>query len=290
MFFNNVEYFQNGIDLLPPYVCTTINVTYKIFLAYCVSNTLAPKATKQFIINATWYALELYTIAEMNINRKLGDFKNAMLEAYPILNKLQNKPQKQTHILSFVDENGNCRSLNKYQIEDMNNGKNENENENLFKNARLIIHGEPFKSPYLRVIDTSLDVTFKNEYERWTMKPIEDDQKLNYKLLACTIEDDIKQSWLIKLEDGEMCNFYTLGNVLLTNTFLKMYVKTFMNEPNKHLLLKALENDRYTVKIIDNRVNTIQWTGSGKAIELHNNGPVVIELNNNREETKDKTI
>ena len=112
-----------------------------------------------------------------------------------------------------------------------------------------------------------------------------DNKKLKYTLLMCTIEDysNVESyKWFIKLHTRRdpTYNFYVNGNILLTKQFLLYFTNNHYNDTNKKELINVIKKGTYKINILDNQAKPISWIGENKAIELHKNGPVVIEIEN----------
>jgi hypothetical protein len=251
-----------------------VNTTYNLFLLYCVSNTLAPKKTKEMIIDLSWYGMEIYTITEINIKEYVNKFRKSIIKKYPWLsiNRYRNIPE--IPAIMYLDKNGNIVNKN-------------NENNNII----TCIISKETDSEYYKVEDYTLDhlqspknKNLKNNENDKTNENNETN-KLNYKLLVCSIDDNNGNKWFINLSKIDKnnqqlsYNFYLNGNILLTQSFLLYFVKNHYTDTNKKGLLALLQNGNYNIKILDNNAIPISWSGINKAIELHNNGPVVIELN-----------
>lgn len=239
---------------------------YNLFIMYCVANTISPQKTKTFLIDTAWYGLEVYTIIEMSVNRNATLLKETILSKYPWMTLNYWKPQQNTkQPVSYIDIDG--KEIENPLKEDM------------IKVRLVVLEEDAEKVVFRRVIDTSLDNT--NDIERATIEEtlFKQHQMLDYKFMACTVDDrDSSDVWNILLTDNETYSYYTLGNVLLTKPFLKMYARKHIRGGIRDKFIKMIDDEHYTVNIIDNRVNTLKWTGSGKAIELHKNGPVIIDL------------
>ena len=248
-----------------------VNTTYNLFLLYCVSNTLAPRKTKEMIIDLSWYGMELYTITEINVKGYVNKFRKSIIEKYPWLSidRYRNIPERPS--IMYLDKNGDIVDKN-------------NPNDN---NITCIISKET-DSEYYKVEDYTLDhlQSPKNrELKNKENNENNESNKLKYKLLVCSIEDNNSNKWFIGLSKIDKnnphlsYNFYLNGNILLTQSFLLYFVKNYYTDTNKKGLLRLLQNGDYNIKILDNNAIPISWSGINKAIELHNNGPVVIELN-----------
>lgn len=306
------EVLTNPNDIVSPFIYGTylgLNLSYNLFLLYCVANTIAPTKTKNFLLNSAWYGLELYTIIELTFKERCIKFQDDMIKKYPwlSLNKWkqiieQNKYIRNTESIKhfhtnttnnnskrlLVDQNGDIMfELNTKEI-----CNNHTENVKNVEDARLILIRDN-NSEYYKVIDTFLDKKnlTNNEHtndkhtETTHVNDITDDMKLKFSFLACSIVDENKKNWDIKLCRNDTCykyNFYTLGNILLSKEFLLFFIKTYIdaNKDDKHNLINSVKNDKYTINIIDNKANMITWNGSNKAIELHSNGPIVFEWSN----------
>ena len=119
------------------------------------------------------------------------------------------------------------------------------------------------------------------------LKNMFDNKKLKYTLLVCNIENIVDNTkWFIKLSNNKPngYNFYLNGNILLSRAFLLYFIKNHYNTNNKNKkdLLNVVESGKYCINMLDNKAKPITWFGSSKAIELHTNGPLVIETNNTK--------
>ena len=116
------------------------------------------------------------------------------------------------------------------------------------------------------------------------LKNMFDNKKLKYTLLVCNIQNIVDNTkWFINLSNNKPdgYNFYLNGNILLSRAFLLYFIKNHYNNKNKNKndLLNVVESGKYCINMLDNKAKPITWFGSSKAIELHTNGPLVIETN-----------
>ena len=328
-------WFNNDSKSLSSYIYdfmhNIITTAQNIFLCYCVANTLEPSRTKRALIDISWYGLELYTIAEMNIKKQINKYTNFIEQRYPWLSvkswkKIPKKPTimylnkdgdviendtKDQNILYIVtkDSKSNYYSVVDYSLDNLDTPKNvslsnqdvdadankkadanvnanenadvyENENENENENDHQTSNTENNSST------TSYIKRFKH------LKNMFDNKKLKYTLLVCNIENIVDNTkWFINLcnnkPDGY--NFYLNGNILLSRPFLLYFIKNHYNNKNKNKndLLNVVESGKYCINMLDNKAKPITWVGSSKAIELHTNGPLVIETNNTKNVNND---
>ena len=244
-----------------------MKMSYNMFLMYCVANTLAPRKTKECVFNIAWFGMEVYTIIEMNAKNHCYKWRDTLIEKYPVLSKINfrnraNKPQNETVI--YLNNKGDMVDKNNPDVK------------------AIVVKDE--ESEYYSVIDNTLDHT---EYSF-------DDKKLSYKFLACYVED-ANNRWHLQLlnnksNNGLNYNFYTKGNILMTQSFLLYFINNHYNDPDgkssKNKLTELIKKGTYKVNILDNKANVIAWEGTSKAIELHTNGPVVIEMNSKLQQRK----
>lgn len=267
-----------------------LSMSYNLFLFYCVCNTVAPKTTNAFVFDLALFGLEVYTIAELKVKKTIRHTKETIINRYPFLSitylheyinrEFYPKENKTSNTIIALNTDG--------QIID-------NSNMNLKKNddiSCLII--KDTSSLYIRVFDTPASGCTYSDLQHDIQKSF-DETKLSYKFLACTIDNDnTNQSWSINLSNETEYNFYTLGNIIFTNTFLKYFVNNYLfncstsNATSRQELLDAITEGNYTIKIIDNKANLITWKGSNKYILLSENGPEVIDDNNQCVDTNEE--
>jgi hypothetical protein len=296
MFFNSDD-SNSGVVVQPQQsffvaaLCFGFDAAYNAFLLYCVANTLAPERTKRLMIDAAWCGLEVYTVAEMCVKRNIYTIDSSLKAKYPWLTKRYWKPVNGTdgRLTEFIDDDGNTIAV---------------DGDSDVERIRMGVCMEASEGvSFVRVMDTSIDTPYDIRHGILENAELTGEQKLTYKLMACSVTDTNGNSWDIKLTDGESYSYYVLRNVLLTRPFLKMYARRHLKGSSADSLIKALNTGNYTVSIIDNRVTQAQWKGSGKAIELHLCGPLVVNMcqspcnvqddaaqTESAAETKDKTI
>jgi hypothetical protein len=167
-------------------------------------------------------------------------------------------------VIEFINEQGNTIS---------------EEDECDMKSVRMGIREDKTgETSLLRVMDADVETPHAIKRVLSESKMAIDEQALDYKLMACTVSDDNGNTWDIILNDGSTYSYYALGNVVLTKTFLKMYARRHLSASSAEKLMSVLDNGKYTVRVIDNKVNQLSWRGSNKAIELHLSGPILINI------------
>ena len=252
-------------------------LTYNGFIAYCVANTITPDRTRGALVNAAWLGLEIYTVAELSLKAKAKRIQEVVRTTYPWLtpaywkeephngSSTAGEDQARQAQLAFIDEDGNEVAM---------------DGESAGRDSKLMILTQPSSTvPYISVTDVGLDSPSRR-FGCSDGPRIDDKDKLGYKLLACTVSCNTTDTiWQIVLTDGSTYSYYTLGTLILSKPFLKMFGKRHMSsKKTRDEFLKCVSSDDYTVKLIDNRVNTIEWSGPGNAIELHSCGPVLVSL------------
>lgn len=312
-------WFNNDSKSLSSYIYDfmhdIITTAQNIFLCYCVANTLEPSRTKRALIDISWYGLELYTIAEMNIKKQINKYTNFIEQRFPWLSvksckKIPKKPTiiylnkdgdviendtKDQNILYIVtkDSKSNYYSVVDYSLDNLDTPKNvslsnqdvddkthEKVNANANEKAVEDEHEDEDAHQTSNTENNSSTTSYIKRFKY--LKNIFDNKKLKYTLLFCNIENIVDNTkWFINLcnnkPDGY--NFYLNGNILLSRPFLLYFIKNHYNNKNKKDLLNVVESGKYCINIIDNKAKPITWVGSSKAIELHTNGPLVIETN-----------
>lgn len=275
---------------------TVLNIgastVYNAFIAYCVANTVAPGWTKRTLISAAWFGLEVYTVIEMNGKRKFESLKEKIFETYPWLRL------RVTHNDSITTAEG----ITKTCYDSLGNMLTQEDS----TDARLIVTRDE-STGFTHVIDTTLDmastpVATNSSISQMTRRIDEkciNDRVLDYKFLSCSIATTNDYAINIHLnskihmtstsKSGE-CNrncssnysFYVRGNILMTKAFLLLFIRHYTSLTGQgstcEKQIKAIEEGDYTVKIIDNRANVFVWSGDSKAIELHEKGPVLLDL------------
>jgi len=247
-------------------LCTLFNVVSDSFVLYCICNTLHQQGTKKFVINAAWFGLEVYTVAELYVKRNLNKAKTAIKSKYPWLSKdywKEDEPNSRTAI-ELIDGNGNV--ILSDEGCDM-------------KNVKMGIRQDKIhNTSLLRVMDADIETPHAIKRILSESKLTIEEHVLDYKLMACTVSDDDGNVWEINLNDGSNYSYYALSNVILTKTFLKMYARRHLDARNAEKLISVLDTDDYTVRVIDNKVNQLSWRGCVKAIELHISGPIMVNI------------
>lgn len=331
--------FNNDENSLLSFIFYTfyhsIKAIHSLFIFYCVSNTLVPNETKRILIDLSWYAMELYTITEMNIKQSASQVKKNMIEKYPflsLLNKRRNQPttlylnnvgdiidtttNDANNIVYVVtkDKNSNYYSVIDYSLDHKDSPRSNNEVE--YTSDKKTVNNDDDNKPNnddKKTVNNNHNNTANNDDKKTanndddnkfsdddnkvadatnptnptnTIKhDLFDNKKLKYTLLMCTIEDysNVESyKWFIKLHTRRdpTYNFYVNGNILLTKQFLLYFTNNHYNDTNKKELIDVIKKGTYKINILDNQAKPISWIGENKAIELHKNGPVVIELEN----------
>jgi hypothetical protein len=345
-------WFNNDSKSLSSYIYdfmhSIITTAQNIFLCYCVANTLEPSRTKRVLIDISWYGLELYTIAEMNIKKQINKYTDFIEKRYPWLSvkswkKIPKKPTimylnkdgdiiendtKDQNILYIVtkDSKSNYYSVVDYSLDNLDSPKevslsNQDADDKTHKKADANVDTKADANVDTKAdanvdtkadanVDTKADAnvdekadandhkdenqtsntdnnssptTFIKRFKH--LKNMFDNKRLNYTLLVCNIENIVDNTkWFIKLSNKKPdgYNFYLNGNILLSRPFLLYFIKNHYNNNNKKDLLNVVESGKYCINMLDNRAKPITWFGSSKAIELHTNGPLVIETNNTK--------
>ena len=247
--------------------CAFLNAVSDSFVLYCICNTLTPRGTKKLAINAAWFGLEVYTVAELYVKRNFNQVKTSIKAKYPWLSKDYWKDEDDSHsmsVIEFINEQGNTIS---------------DEDECDMKSIKMGIREDKAGgTPLLRVMDADIETPHAIKRVLSESKLTIDEHVLDYRLMACTVSDDNGNNWEIKLNNGDYYSYYALGNVILTKTFLKMYARRHLNASDAEKLISILDTEDYTVRVIDNKVNQLSWKGSTKAIELHLSGPILINI------------
>ena len=247
--------------------CAFLNAVSDSFVLYCICNTINPRGTKKLAVNAAWFGLEVYTVAELYVKRNLNQVKTSIKAKYPWLSKDYWKVEDDSHsmsVIEFINEQGNTIS---------------DEDDCDLKSVRMgIREDKTSETSLLRVMDADVETPHAIKRVLSESKLAIDEQILDYKLMACTVSDDNGNTWDIILNDGSTYSYYALGNVILTKTFLKMYARRHLSANSAEKLMSALDSGEYTVRVIDNKVNQLSWRGSTKAIELHLSGPIIINI------------
>ena len=246
--------------------CAFLNAVSDSFVLYCICNTINPRGTKKLVINAAWFGLEVYTVAELYVKRNFNQVKTSVKAKYPWLSKDYWKEEDDSHsmsVIEFINEQGNTISDEECDMKSIKMGIRED------KAGGTLL---------LRVMDADIETPHAIKRVLSESKLTIDEHVLDYKLMACTVSDDNGNNWDIKLNNGEYYSYYALGNVILTKTFLKVYARRHLNTSDAEKFISVLDTEDYTVRVIDNKVNQLSWRGSNKAIELRLSGPIMINI------------
>lgn len=306
----NTEYLTNacfatsGSDTTHWKLLTTVlNIgatsVYNAFIAYCVANTVAPGWTKRTLISAAWSGLEVYTVIEMNCKRKFGTLKDKIFETYPwLLHVTHSEPITSAEGITKTCYDGLGNMLPQECSSDV----------------RLIVT-RCESTGYTHIINTTLDmaatpVATINSISKMTGRIDENcihERVLDYKFLSCSVATpnnyvlniplDTKYQNTPKSGDqyrncSSNYSFYVRGNILMSKAFLLLFIKHYTSQSqvsSYEKQIKAIEEGDYTVKIIDNRANVFVWSGDSKAIELHEKGPVLLDLSGVSSQTNNET-
>lgn len=220
---------------------------YNLFIMYCVSNTLFPQKTQDFLINAGWTSLKLYHVARL----KTETFVKQQLEYYigndykQYFNSIQNNIQlERTYYVKDNIETNCLLSDADMVLTYYHNLKNED-------NITPVLRSKE--------ADSFSSVLIDNKYCSFKF--------INIILLKSSNNDNDIEINLFK-----PYNFYLEGNIILDKTFLKWYC-------NKYHKLEL--NNEYKIQIIDDNANFI-YLNNEQGIKLNKDDYEII-YNNNEE-------
>lgn len=262
-----------------------VNTFYNMFLMYCVANTLAPRTTKRIMLNAAWWTLELYTVANMTLTNKWNHWTESIMQKYPVVAYLNSRTKAHTHDSEVKPYClTKCSVTNLTVLEETVTGRRRVFNQECA--------AEFFRKEFID--DGSVDYSH-------LFVPV------GYKLLACCVgkkaqsnEETTKVRISLESKNNKY-DYYVNGNNLMSRDFLEFYAENHLDSKSREgSLLKELAcSGDYTVSIIDNQCLPIVWNGEGKSIELLDSKVVVVSAPITSQQTtdvgeiveaKDKTI
>jgi len=206
---------------------TSINLFYYLFLIYCVSNTISPVRTQNFLIDASWATLRVYHI----FKNKCKTFIKRQIDTYlndDIKHLLSKKEQIELERTFYI--------------------KDGNETNNLMDNSDMVLTF--FNN--IKMSDNTIPVLRTNEADSFSTALI-DNKLCNFKFITILLipnKNLKKQS--ISIDLSKPFNYYIEGNILLDHTFIKWYAK-------KYHQIDININD-YAIEIFDNNANYIYLT------------------------------
>jgi len=204
-----------------------LNVVRSLFVAYCVANTVAPERTRQAVVNAAWFGLEMYTVAQMSVGsffRKKADMFNKFL------------PKASSAKQSSSDEGDSSIACEYSATETLTF------DERPINMELLVLRKGKQLHVYSNIEHKSHVITNNDDLFK----------KVEYNFLSCAVYSIPQRTKLfdIDLSEGNgLGNFYSEGNVLLDRLFLKFYVQRFLPKEAESLI-KQLDLE-YEVQLID---------------------------------------
>lgn len=224
------------------------NLFYYLFMLYCVSNTLAPQKTQNFLIDVGWASIRLYHTAKSKSEKFLKNqfdkyFSNEIKELFsPTQNvelerSLYIKDNEETYVLT--------------------------------NNADMVL------TFYynMKLNDNIVPVIRSNEADSFSSSLIPN-KLCSFKFINILIlPDKENKKNNISIDLSKPNNYYLEGNIILDKTFIKWYCKKYHN--------LQINNDEYVVELFDQNAEYVYLT-SEQEIILYKENYEVRKLNNNK--------
>jgi hypothetical protein len=227
---------------------TTINFFYYLFLIYCVSNTISPVRTQNFLLDSSWASIRLYHC----FKNKSKNFVKSQLNVYlndDIKNLLSKKEELELERTFYI--------------------KDGNETNCLMNDADMVL---TFLNN-LKTTYNNVPVLRSNEADSFNTALI-DTKICDYKFITIVlIQDKNNKKQTFQIDLNKPFNYYIDGNILLDYTFIKWYAK-------KYYQLNINKYD-YAVEIFDNNANYIYLTSEHQIILNKNDYKVQAVTNQN---------
>jgi len=256
-----------GIDtfyILSFVIYYSVKWSFNVFLLYCVCNTIAPAQTKQAMMDASWWLLELFTVIQMGINSKKARFikyiSHWLPDDYVKQRKYGNagsttmRTSSSASASSASSSNNNANVINLIYID--NDG------------YEILSHDESKRVALTMAILPNDNVIVRSD--RKTLVDITTDvenlELAEKFLMTCIDIDKTPKQKQINMNLASPLNFYIIGNHILNLPFIQWYFREILK-------MNIIIDRDTTVNVIDGSANMLNYKlDNGRGIVLQKVG------------------